>query len=207
MLTLTFTGQVLTFKGPVLVEPIITWPLIPIITTDSPDWILNFFKKFKFNFLFIFILILIFIFVMLLIYMWLPIIAYYCTWCSSLNFHALSYNSWLVQDIEPWTFHLHTLDLSTNRFFQALRNLCENMQTTTALAARRSFPPGSAALRVSVHADLFHTWSGHLVPLHASNQTWGPGQHCRAQERTPRPPSHQTAQKVPIYSPGMCNMQ
>ena len=43
--------------------------------------------------------------------------------------------------------HLYTLDLSRNRYLQALRILCENMQAITALAARRSFPSGSAALR------------------------------------------------------------
>ena len=69
--------------------------------------------------------------------------AYYCIWWSSLIFQDLR----LVQDIEPSILHLYALDLSTNRFLQALRNLCENMQATTALAAHRSFPPGSAALR------------------------------------------------------------
>ena len=63
-----------------------------------------------------------------------------------LKFYDLSYNSWYVQDIEPCILHLYTLDLSTNRFLQALRNLCENMQATTALAAHGSFSPGSAAL-------------------------------------------------------------
>ena len=52
-----------------------------------------------------------------------------------------------MQDFEPSIPHLYTLDLSKNRFHQALRILCENMQATTALAARRSFTPGSAALR------------------------------------------------------------
>ena len=32
--------------------------------------------------------------------------------------------------------------LAQNRFLQTLRNPCENMQATTALSARRSFPPG-----------------------------------------------------------------
>ena len=46
-----------------------------------------------------------------------------------------------MQDIELYILHLYTLDLSTKRFLRGLRNSCENMQATTALAGRRSFPP------------------------------------------------------------------
>ena len=110
--------------------------------------------------------------------MLLPIIAYYCIWWSSLNFHDYSYNSWLVQDITSRIFHLYTLDLSTNRFFQSLRNLCERHADLFHLG--------------QLHADLFNTGSGHWIPLYGWNQMWAPGQRSRAQERAPRPFSHQT---------------
>ena len=57
-----------------------------------------------------------------------------------------------MQDDVSKKLHLYTLDLSTNKFLQALRNLCENMQALASLATRQ-------------------------------------------------------AQEVPIYSPGMLNMQ
>ena len=108
--------------------------------------------------------------------MLLPIIAYYCIWWSSLNFHDYSYNSWLVQDITSRIFHLYTLDLSTNRFFQSLRNLCERHADLFHLG--------------QLHADLFNTGSGHWIPLHAWNQMWGPGHQSRAPERATRPSHH-----------------
>ena len=136
----------------------------------------------------------------------LPIITYYCTW-STLSFHHLSYSSWCVQDVEQCILHLYTLDLSTYRFLYALRNHCENMQATTALAVHRFFP--SSWCWVSTR----WFWAAQGVPLHEWNQMWGPGQRCRAQEPAQLPSCHRKCTgcahlyTVPIYSPTLNNVK
>ena len=129
MLTLAFTGQVLAFKGPVLIKPIITRLNFEFFEFFVFFEILIFYYYFHFHLNF-------YIRCVAHLYTLLRIIAYYSIWWNSLNFHDFSYNSWLVQDIEPCILHLYTLELSTNRYLQALRNLCEKMQATTAFSAR-----------------------------------------------------------------------
>ena len=134
--------------------------------------------------------------------MLLSIIAYYCIWWSSLNFHDLRHNSWWVQGIEPCILHLYTLDLSTKRFLQALRNLCENMQATTAF----------------VCTQIFSTWVS-CTPIFSTlgqdtGSSWMHGTNCGVYNSTAElrdvPSAHLAtgqAQKVPIYHHGMLNMQ
>ena len=107
-----------------------------------------------------------------------------------------------MQDNEPCILHLYILDLSTNIFLQALRNLCENFQAITALAAHKSFPPASAGRRS------FPRWVRTLgTPIYVQTKC---GVQDSAEELRNVPRAHlatRQAQEVPVYCPGTRNMQ
>ena len=147
--------------------------------------------------------------------MLLPIITYYCIWRSSLNFHdvklqVLAYNSWWVAAGIGCKIlcHVHSICILW-------------ISAQTDFSRRWGISVKACRLPLPwLHTDLFHplgAGSAHWAPLrlHPWNQMWGPGQHSKAQERAPRPSSHQTGAKgchlLPFTSPSAtkssCNPQ